>query len=409
MTRLRQRRAAFRDLRRPSGSCAAATIAAVAAAELAAGRLRRMRERWLYCSVNLQVDRSVDDLTALFDRAKRSGYTGILLADYKFQVLYRVPDNYFRNVEKVKAAAAKAGLELIPAVFSIGYSNGHLAQDPNLAEGLPVVDQPYRRQEPRSSRPRERAIAAGGPSRAAAASRPCSTPNRPPSSRTAASKRASGDQFLRLLVPGRPGRRRPSPTARSSIGGRVSCRLEPGYDGPRHVRRPTSACPARHRPAPHRLPLLVLGQDARPRADRLVPLAGARHRPGRPAAHVPRRGPRADAGLEADRGRLQQPGPDARSTSTPASGAREKAPSGSTTWRSRSWLWSTSCAATGCPLVGQVGRRQDHLRGRPRLRAGRRPQARHRFPGRANSTSTIQAPPSGSRPARGSRTATGCA
>ena len=43
----------------------------------------------------------------------------------------------------MKAAAAKAKLELIPAVFSIGYSNGLLAHDPNLAEGLPVIDQPY--------------------------------------------------------------------------------------------------------------------------------------------------------------------------------------------------------------------------------------------------------------------------
>ena len=97
----------------------------------------------MYCSFNLQVERSADELIALIDRASRAGYTGIVLADYKFQVLYRVPDYYFRNVEKVKAAAAKAKIELIPAVFSIGYSNGILAQDPNLAEGLPVVDQPY--------------------------------------------------------------------------------------------------------------------------------------------------------------------------------------------------------------------------------------------------------------------------
>ena len=100
-------------------------------------------DRWVYCSFNLQVDRSVDELIALIERASRAGYTGILLADYKFQVLYRVPDFYFRNVEKVKAAATRAKIELIPAVFSIGYSNGILAQDPNLAEGLPVVDQPY--------------------------------------------------------------------------------------------------------------------------------------------------------------------------------------------------------------------------------------------------------------------------
>jgi hypothetical protein len=101
-------------------------------------------ERWVYCSANLQVDKSADDVIALIERASKGGYTGIVLADYKFQVLYRVPDWYFRNVERVKRAAARSGIELIPAVFSIGYSNGHLAQDPNLAEGLPVVDQPYR-------------------------------------------------------------------------------------------------------------------------------------------------------------------------------------------------------------------------------------------------------------------------
>jgi hypothetical protein len=97
-------------------------------------------DRWVYCSFNLQVDRSVDELIALIERASRAGYTGILLADYKFQVLYRVSDFYFRNVEKVKAAAARAKIELIPAVFAIGYSKGILAHDPNLAEGLPVVD-----------------------------------------------------------------------------------------------------------------------------------------------------------------------------------------------------------------------------------------------------------------------------
>jgi len=101
-------------------------------------------DRWVYCSANLQVDKSADDLIALIERASRAGYTGIVLADYKFQVLDHVIDRYFHNVERVRAAATRARVELIPAVFSIGYSNGHLAHDPNLAEGLPVVDQPYR-------------------------------------------------------------------------------------------------------------------------------------------------------------------------------------------------------------------------------------------------------------------------
>jgi hypothetical protein len=101
------------------------------------------RERWVYCSANLQVDQSVDQVIALIERAGRDGYTAMLIADYKLQVLDRVIDRYFHNAGRVKAAAAKANIELVPAVFSIGYSNGHLAHDPNLAEGLPVVDQPF--------------------------------------------------------------------------------------------------------------------------------------------------------------------------------------------------------------------------------------------------------------------------
>jgi hypothetical protein len=103
----------------------------------------RYDERWVYCSANLQVDQSVKDVIALIERAGKDGYTAMMIADYKLQVLQRVPDFYFPNVERVKQAARKAGIELIPAVFSIGYSNGHLSQDPNLAEGLPVVDQPF--------------------------------------------------------------------------------------------------------------------------------------------------------------------------------------------------------------------------------------------------------------------------
>jgi hypothetical protein len=41
-------------------------------------------ERWVYCSTNLQVDRSADDVIMLIERAGRDGYTAVMLADYKF-------------------------------------------------------------------------------------------------------------------------------------------------------------------------------------------------------------------------------------------------------------------------------------------------------------------------------------
>ncbi|HWH68013.1 MAG TPA: hypothetical protein VNT26_01400, partial [Candidatus Sulfotelmatobacter sp.] len=43
-------------------------------------------------------------------------------------------------LEAVKGACQTNGLELIPAIFSIGYGGGLFAHNPNLAEGLPVED-----------------------------------------------------------------------------------------------------------------------------------------------------------------------------------------------------------------------------------------------------------------------------
>src|SRR5581483_9444774 len=103
----------------------------------------RYERRWIYGSQNLLVDKNVDTLVALIERGAKAGYNGILLADYKFNILDRMPPNYFRNVERVKKAAGGAQMEIIPAIFPIGYSDGLLAHDPNLAEGLLVENAPF--------------------------------------------------------------------------------------------------------------------------------------------------------------------------------------------------------------------------------------------------------------------------
>jgi hypothetical protein len=50
---------------------------------------------------------------------------------------------YFRRLEAVRAHCEERKIELIPAVFSIGYGGGILSHDRNLAEGLPVTDAPF--------------------------------------------------------------------------------------------------------------------------------------------------------------------------------------------------------------------------------------------------------------------------
>lgn len=101
------------------------------------------QKRWFYSQHNLQVEKNADELIALIDRAGKAGYNGVVLADYKLNILDRVPAHYFKNVARVKEAADRARIEIIPCVFPIGYSAGLLAHDGNLAEGVPVKDAPF--------------------------------------------------------------------------------------------------------------------------------------------------------------------------------------------------------------------------------------------------------------------------
>lgn len=184
----------------------------------------RYGERWVYCSANLQVDQSVKDVIALLDRSKKSGYTTMLLADYKLQVLHRVPDFYFRNVQQVKEAARKLEIELVPAVFSIGYSNGHLSQDPNLAEGLPVVDQPYVVKATSGRNPTDR-----GGRRVLEAVLDTRTPT---TFKNGGLEQARGDRFAGFSFQDDPGVTTFA-DRRVSHGGGISCRFEPGAKGKR--------------------------------------------------------------------------------------------------------------------------------------------------------------------------------
>ncbi|HEX8916367.1 MAG TPA: hypothetical protein VF796_28710 [Humisphaera sp.] len=101
------------------------------------------KELWLYYPTNLLVDANIDKAKDVWARAAKAGYTHVLLADSKFSRLSLMDKRYFANVERTKKLAAELKLTLVPALFSVGYSNDILSNDPNLAEGLPVRDQPF--------------------------------------------------------------------------------------------------------------------------------------------------------------------------------------------------------------------------------------------------------------------------
>src|SRR5262245_13374666 len=95
----------------------------------------------LYYATNLQVSANINELEQIWRRAAAAGYSRIPLTDSKFARLGDLGDatkTYYSNVNRVKHIANELKLEIVPALFSIGYSNDMLWHDPNLAEGLPV-------------------------------------------------------------------------------------------------------------------------------------------------------------------------------------------------------------------------------------------------------------------------------
>jgi hypothetical protein len=97
-------------------------------------------QKWIYCGANLLVDAEVEHVAKLLRRGAAAGYDHMVIADSKFNRLHEMPDKYFAHVKAVQALAAELHIEIVPTVFSMGYSNDFLGADPNLAEGLPVKD-----------------------------------------------------------------------------------------------------------------------------------------------------------------------------------------------------------------------------------------------------------------------------
>jgi hypothetical protein len=102
-----------------------------------------LEHRWVYLATNLLVDKNVDEAVVLLGRAAKAGYNGVVLTDSKFMRWDQLPPRYLQNVHRVRQACRDLKLACIAGVCPIGYSNDLLARDPNLAEGLPVVDAPF--------------------------------------------------------------------------------------------------------------------------------------------------------------------------------------------------------------------------------------------------------------------------
>ena len=87
-------------------------------------------------------DSEVAEVTQLLETAASHGCNGAVVS-FGMDTLCKRPPEFFRRVDEVKRACDRLKVEMIPAIFSVGYGGGALSHDRNLAEGLPVVDAPF--------------------------------------------------------------------------------------------------------------------------------------------------------------------------------------------------------------------------------------------------------------------------
>ncbi|MEJ2701866.1 MAG: hypothetical protein P8Z79_05430 [Sedimentisphaerales bacterium] len=93
--------------------------------------------RWVYVSRSLHRDSDVADIRNIAEIASESGLNGMVLSAGLDRLDQQSPD-YFARLEQVKEICRQNNVEIIPIVFSIGYGGAILAQNKNLAAGIPV-------------------------------------------------------------------------------------------------------------------------------------------------------------------------------------------------------------------------------------------------------------------------------
>jgi hypothetical protein len=93
---------------------------------------------WIF-GWNLSRDSDVKEIARIFETAGKHGLNGAVVSFGLDTLCKRSPD-YFRRLDQIRDAAKRNRLELIPAIFSVGYGGSVLSHDRQLAEGLSVED-----------------------------------------------------------------------------------------------------------------------------------------------------------------------------------------------------------------------------------------------------------------------------
>lgn len=98
--------------------------------------------RWVFSTHNLIVPDQVTTLETIEDSMAAYKLNGLQQNDFKNNV-YSIFENsypqYFYNVDTLQVHSYNTNVELIPGLFPIGWSEGILFHDPDIAEGIPTT------------------------------------------------------------------------------------------------------------------------------------------------------------------------------------------------------------------------------------------------------------------------------
>lgn len=93
--------------------------------------------RWNFSMHNLRGANAVAILRKIADTMFAYNFNGLQQNDFKYTLLDQQPDWYFKNADTIIRDYRNRGIAMVPGVAPIGYSEGLLWHDPNLAEGIP--------------------------------------------------------------------------------------------------------------------------------------------------------------------------------------------------------------------------------------------------------------------------------
>jgi hypothetical protein len=96
---------------------------------------------WIF-GWDLDKDSDVSEISRVLETAGEHKFNGAVVS-LGLDTLCKHSPDYFRRLEEIKKSCDTNRLELIPAIFSVGYGGAILAHNPNLAEGMPVENAPF--------------------------------------------------------------------------------------------------------------------------------------------------------------------------------------------------------------------------------------------------------------------------